>query len=228
MKSIAFVLVLLLVSGVFAASSTNSMSIQANGAINRNFESTWSSSLENSSISGSSGSSIVTAPGALRYQTTDLTDMKYNNFYNQTGYSEFSNGGIFTESLNVETDDPYQTVLVEHAGILQQAEIDTAKFVENANLDMGQQVAWDGAGTFTRDVKYKVIQSRYTTGKTYMLESGSSDHATVFTNQSGGALIRPEFSFIDFADSFITNDTAITNATATNETNLDSEHTGAI
>ena len=229
MKFLSMLILLVLVSTAYAATVTNSMSLEGNCAVNRNLDVNWGSGVSNDSISGNSGSSILTAPGPLQYQTKDTVDATYNNFYNQTGYSRFDNGGLYTESVNMETSSPYQSVTVEHSGILQSAQIDTAKFVENADVDMGQQAEWDGAGFATRDVKYVVDQERDSLGNTYYYRTESTDHVFVSTNATGGARFRPEFAFTDFADSFITNDTILSiNATENATEDIKSVHEGAI
>lgn len=229
MKFLAALFLLILVSTAYAATVTNSMSLEGNCAVNRNLDVNWQSGVSNDSIGGNSGSSILTAPGPLQYQTKDTVDATYNNFYNQTGYTRFDNGGLYTESVNMETTDPYQSVTIEHSGILQSTQIDTAKFVENADVDMGQQIEWDGAGFVTRDVKYTVDQVRDSMDNTYYYRTGSTDHTFVSTNSTGGARFRPEFSFSDFSNSFITNDTILSiNATENQTEEIKSVHVGAI
>jgi hypothetical protein len=215
MKLPAVIIILCLVSPVFAATITNSFSAYGVGALTVNSDQHFGAGINNDSLSGNSGSVLVTAPGEFRYQTFDTLDATFGNNYNSTGYSRFNNGGVFSESVNMETSTPYQSVTDEHYGVLQSAEIDTAKYVSNGDLSMGQEAAWDGAGVYVRDIDWSVYQVRKTMGNTYTYRTDGTDHRIVATNSTGGAKVRPEFSFIDFSDSFITNDTAL----GVNETN---------
>ena len=216
-----------LVSPVFAATITNSFSAYGVGAVIANQDSTFGVNINNDSMTGNSGSVLVTAPGEFQYQTRDTIDATLGNNYNTTGYSRFRNGGIFSESLNMESTTPYQSVTDEHYGILPSAEIDTAKYVSNGDLSMGQQAAWDGSGIYVRDLDWSVHQVRETMGNKYTFRTSGTDHRIVGTNSTGGAIVRPEFSFIDFSDSFITNDTALA-VNQTNTTELIPETMGAI
>lgn len=216
-----------LVSPVFAATITNSFSAYGVGAVIANQDSNFGVNINNDSMTGNSGSVLMTAPGEFQYQTRDTIDATLGNNYNATGYSRFNNGGVFSESLNLESSTPYQSVTDEHYGVLQSAEIDTAKYVSNGDLSMGQEAAWDGAGIYVRDIDFAVHQVRETMGNKYTFRTIGTDHRVVATNMTGGARVRPEFSFIDFSDSFITNDTALA-VNATNTTDIVSESTGAI
>lgn len=227
MKLPTILIVMCLVSPVFAATITNSFSAYGVGAVISNQDSNFGVNINNDSLSGNSGSVLMTAPGEFQYQTRDTVDATLGNNYNATGYSRFNNGGVFSESLNMESTTPYQSVTDEHYGILQTAEIDTAKYVSNGDLSMGQQASWDGAGIYVRDLDWSVHQVRETMGNTYTFRAAETDHRLVATNTTGGARVRPEFSFIDFSDSFITNDTALA-VNATNTTDIVSESTGAI
>lgn len=228
MKVVALVILALLVSHALAATATTSFTVQALGAVHKTSEHTWMSGIDNESLSGSSGSVLVTAPGEVRYQTKDHIDARTGNFYNQTGYAEFTAGGVFEESVAMDNSDPYQSVVATHSGFMQAAQIDTAKFVDNADVSIGQQAAWDGAGMYSRDIAYTVAQERESMGHIYKFRTDTRSHEFVGTNVSGGAIARPEFEFIDFSDSFIVNDTAL-EANATNTTSdIVSEHTGVM
>lgn len=228
MKFAALLVMMLLVSHAFAAVATTSFTVQTLGSVHRSVDTMWRSGVDNESLGGSSGSILVTLPGETRYQTTDTVDATTGNFYNQSGYVEFENGGVFAESVSMAGSDPYQVVTGSHYGFAQKAQISTAKFVENADVSVGQQAAWDGAGMYGRDISYAVRQSRETLGRTYTFLTESNDHAVVGTNASGGAIVRPEFDFIDFSDSFITNDTALDINMTKNQTNVVSSHTGSL
>lgn len=220
MRAVWLLVFLFLVSPVIGATITNSFTAQGNGAIIRDLDMNWDSGVDNTSLGGNSGSVMLTAPGDFQYQTKDHIDATVGNFYNQTGYAQFNNGGVFSESVNMENSDPRQSVLVNHYGILPSTEMDMAKTVNGADLDMGQQAAWSGAGVLFRDISYDVETRRETMGKVYHYRTPGSDHAGVATNVSGGAIVRPEFSFTSFTNAFIFNDTAL-GANVTNNTTTD-------
>lgn len=213
MKLLTILLFCFFVHASLAATVHDSFTAEGNGAIIQNSESTWQSGYDNKIISGSSGSILLTAPGPFQYQTSDNQDATINNFYNSSGYSRFDNGGVFEESAGISTSDPYQKANVRHYGFLQTAEIDTAKFVEDSDLSIGQQAAWDGAGLYTRDRSYEVEAKLETEGKVYTYRTDSRDYRVVSTNSTGGARVRPEFSFTDFSDVFVYNTTTDVNET---------------
>jgi hypothetical protein len=220
-----FILLLALVSFVSAASTLNTFSAQGSGSIMRNLDTTWESAKDGVSIGGTSGSVILTGSGDFRYQTKDITDATENNHYNSTGYSQFTDGGVFTESVSMTDQDVGQTASVSQAGILGSAEIQTARFVSDANLSMGQQASWDGSGFYSRDLQYGIDISRTVDKNEYRYQGSSTEHSWISTNQTGGAIVRPEFSFTDFSDAYLfrINSTEIVNGSpntteATNET----------
>lgn len=218
MRAFWLLALLLVITPALGATVSNTFSAQGNGAIIRDFDLNWESGVDNTTLGGNSGSVMLTAPGQFQYQTKDMQDATAGNFYNQTGYARFDNGGVFSESVNMESSDPRQSVLVNHYGILAAAEMDTAKVVNNADVDMGQQVAWDGSGMLFRDVAYDVTARRETMGHVYSYRTSSTDHAGIATNMSGGAIVRPEFSFTSFTDAFIFNDTALAENVTNNTT----------
>lgn len=205
MKLFTLLLLILLVPVALAASTSNTFTAEGRGAIIQNSFSSWQSGEDNNTIGGSSGAALLTAPGEFQYQTADNIDATTNNFYNSTGYTRFDAGGVFEESASIATSDPYQTVTGKHSGFLQTAEIETAKFIENADLSIGQIAAWDGPGTYIRDIDYSVTAETETDGHTYTYRTDSRDHRAIITNSSGGARARPEFTFTDFSDAFIFN-----------------------
>ena len=217
----AVVALLLLLSPVLGATISNTFSAQGVGAITRSSDINWGSSVDNTSVGGNSGSVMLTAPGEFQYQTKDHIDATAGNFYNQTGYARFDKGGVFSETLNVEGSDPYQSVAVSHYGVLPMTEMDSAKTVNGVDLDMGQQVQWAGSGNLFKDVAYSVDAVRQTMGSTYRYRTTGADHAGVQTNMSGGAIVRPEFSFTSFSNAFIFNDTSLQENITNNSTSDD-------
>lgn len=213
MKLLIILLICFFVPAALAATVSDSFTAEGNGVIIQNTESTWQSGYDNKIMSGSSGSILLTAPGPFQYQTKDNQDATINNFYNSSGYVRFDNGGVFEESAGIATSDPDQKANVRHYGFLQTAEIDSAKFVEDADLSIGQQAAWDGAGLYTRDRSYEVQAQLETEGSTYTYRTESRDYRVISTNSTGGARVRPEFSYTDFSDVFIFNTTTDVNET---------------
>lgn len=213
-------LILVLFPAALAASTSNTFTAEGNGAILQTSDLSWQSGEDTTTIGGSSGSILLTAPGQFQYQTADTLDAATNNFYNSTGYARFDNGGVVEESASMTTSDPYQAVTGRHYGFLQTAELETAKFVENADLSIGQIAAWDGSGLYTRDIDYTVSAETEAYGHTYTYRTDARDHRTVSTNNTGGARVRPEFSFVDFSDAFIFNvsSNATTNELVNNTT----------
>lgn len=212
---------LLILTPVLGATVSSSFSAQGVGAIIRSSDINWRSSIDNTTVGGNAGSVLLTAPGEFQYQTKEYQDAEAGNFYNQTGYSRFDNGGGFSESLNIEGSDPHQSVLVSHYGALPMTEMDTAKTANGLDLDMGQQVQWAGAGNLFRDVKYSVDAMRQTMGSTYRYQTTGNDHAGVGTNITGGAIVRPEFAFTSFSNVFIFNDTSLQENITNNSTSDD-------
>jgi hypothetical protein len=146
---------------------------------------------------------IMTSPGDFQYQTKDTLDATKNNRYNQTGYYRFDDGGFVYDMASSETSDPYQSVFAGYGGYVGSAEVSSAKFVNDADMLIGQQAQWDGAGIYVGDAEHTVSSevTENTVKKTY--RTTGRDHFVIDTNASGGAIVRPEFSFMDFGDAFI-------------------------
>jgi hypothetical protein len=228
MRLISLICLLLLVSVTSASVVINSFSAQGIGEVSRHIDTTFEYGSGSAFVGGASGSVILAAPGPFQYQTRDTTDARINNRYNQTGYARFDNGGVGSETVSMESSSPSQYVAIDHSYILQSAEIDTAKFVSDSNVSIGQRASWDGAGIYTRDLSYGVEISQ-SGNDPYNVhpESGiryrstQSDHAIVLTNSTGGAIVRPEFSFTGFEDAFVINSTPAANETAVNNTTVE-------
>lgn len=233
MRISAFLFALLIITPVFAASTINTFSAQGSGSIMRNLETSWSASASlpgvldwmntdttGQSIEGTSGSNLLTSGGDFRYQTRDVIDATENNRYNSSGYYLFADGGIFSEMLSMTDNDVGQGATISHDGILQSAEIQTAKLVSDANISMGQQAEWEGAGLFSRDINYWIDITRESDNTVFTYEGSSNEHSWISTNSTGGAIVRPEFSFIDFSDAYIFKDNSVNSTTniSANET----------
>ena len=228
--------IILIISIVSGAGIQNSYTVQGEGAISRNLYNSWDSGSNGIGVGGNSGSHILTSPGPFQYQTRDTIDAQVNNRYNETGYMRVEGTSIFSESVSMHETDLGQSADVTHSGIINNAEFDTAKFASDANLSIGQRGGWDGSGMYFRDISYGVdiVQSSNDvlggSGIDYSAHGG--EHSVVFTNSSEYIRdMRPEFSFIDFSDSFVINKTVagevantteeaanVTNETGGNET----------
>lgn len=207
------------ISAVSAATVVNSFSAEGSGSVGRHIDTTFENGLGTDFVSGTSSSVLLTAPGKFEYQTRDTTDATTGNRYNQTGYVRFRNGGVGSESVSMTATSPSQTAEVDHSYILQSASIDTSKFVNGPNLSAGQEASWDGAGLYTRDASYAVEVIDSENGKPTHYVSEQTDHGVISTNSTGGAIVRPEFSFTGFGDAFVVNKTEIVNQTNITETN---------
>lgn len=181
---------------------------------------------------GASGAVLLTAPGRVQYQTSDKLDANVNNRYNRTDYYRFDNGGVFSNSVSMTDNTPnmtpikctagnlgvgaassssgtpsHQRVDAQYTGILKSAEVDSASFVNDANVSLSQRAAFDGAGMYTGDTFFVSEIGGDNTSTTMKYRTEGNDHLVVSTNQTGGAIVRPEFSYIDFQDAFVTNQT---------------------
>ena len=221
---ISIILILSIVSG---AGIQNSFTVQGEGALSRTLYSSWDSGSNGIGVGGDSSSRILTSPGLFQYQTRDTIDARVNNRYNETGYIRAEGTTIFSESLAIHETDLGQNVDVTHSGIVSNAEFDTAKFVSDANLSIGQKGGWVGSGMYLRDLNYAVdiVQSSdtdvYNLGiPTIDYGAHGREHSMISTNNSGSMNIRPEFSFIDFSDAYVINNTVpgeVVNTTNTTE-----------
>jgi hypothetical protein len=205
-RVIFFIFLIFSICSVNASIVDNKFSSEGVGSVMRNIDVDWQSEVGTGYVGGTSGSILLTAPGFFQYQTRDKMDATINNRYNQTGSTNISNGGVGSDSVSMISNSPEQYASVDHSWILKAAQIESAKFVSDANLSMGQEARWDGSGMYTRDVNYAVHDSgmKGSSVASYLLES--SDHSIVSTNQTGGSITRPEFSYTDFSDSFIAKD----------------------
>jgi len=181
-------------------------------------------------IGGDAMSQLLTAPGNYQYQSIETVDATQNNRYTKTGFTKFENGGTFTETSSANKNVPnlspircdtgsmgqsggfvsgnppsHQWISGSVGGILQSAEIDTAKFTSDMNWSLSQQAAWDGAGLYTGEtiMGAHVGADRNSTVANY--DMWARDKFFTSTNTTGGSIARPEWSLIDFSDSFVSN-----------------------
>lgn len=213
---ITLILILFMVSSVSGAQIVSSVSAQGSGSVIRHIDATAEMALGGDVVVGSSGSKLLTAPGSFQYQTRDTTDATVTSRYNATGYINAETGLVYQETAAVDESDPGQHATVDHTAILQAAEVETAKLIEGSTVEIGQQAAWDGAGLYSRTVDYSAaVKREYPDGTTVSYRTLGRDRLKVSTNSTSGAIVRPEFSFRDFSDSFVFNTTS---QSATNET----------
>jgi len=219
MKLLAAFLMLFLISSASAAITTTDLSAQGSGMISRNIDTIWETGQNNQTLGGSAGHVLLTGPGDFKYQTKDTIDATRNNRYNQTGYVSSDGGLVFSDSVSMTSTQPGQEASVEYTGIMQSADIETAQYVSDATLSAGQQAAWDGAGLYTGETGYSVDLVNEDDDSITTYRTASRDHFFISTNLTGGAIVRPEFNFIDFSDAFIFNSSA--NETAVNNTTVE-------
>lgn len=222
----ALVLTLFVVSAVSGAQIVSSVSAQGSGSVIRHIDATAEMSYGGDVVVGSSGSKLLTAPGSFQYQTRDTTDATVTSRYNSTGYLSSDSGVIIQETGAIDESNPSQHAKVDHTAIIQSAEIETAKLIEGSNLEIGQQAAWDGAGIYSRTADYGVsVSQEYPGGRTVSYRTYGRDRMHISTNSTGGAIVKPEFSFSDFSNSFVFNTTSqsATNETATSKSTVEEE-----
>lgn len=222
----ALVLTLFVVSSVSGAQIVSSVSAQGSGSVIRHIDATAEMSFGGDVVVGSSGSKLLTAPGSFQYQTRDTTDATVTSRYNATGYLSSDSGVIIQETGAIDESNPSQHAKVDHTAILQSAEIETAKLIEGSNLEIGQQAAWDGPGIYSRTADYGVsVSQEYPGGRTVSYRTYGRDRMHISTNSTGGAIVKPEFSFSDFSNSFVFNTTSqsATNETATSKSTVEEE-----
>lgn len=173
---------------------------------------------------GSSGDHLISGHGQFQYQDTSTLDATINNRYTQSGSSEFHNGVLFENTLGMEDASANVTdqhVNARYGGYLTETRIDNAKFVNNANLSVGQQAEWNGVGHYYGEVNYGVTLG--TGGNNSQIDyiNEGTKRFDVVTNESGGGRARPQFRYVDFSDSYFANMTGkelvAMNATAANE-----------
>ncbi|MDD1729835.1 MAG: hypothetical protein LUQ50_12285 [Methanospirillum sp.] len=173
---------------------------------------------------GSSGDHLISGHGNFQYQDTSTLDATINNRYTQSGNSEFHNGVLFENTLDMDDASANVTdqhVSAKYGGYLTEAQIDNAKFVNNANLSVGQQAEWNGVGHYYGEVRYGVTLG--TGGNESQIDyvNDGSKQFDIVTNESGGGRARPQFRYIDFSDSYFANMTGkelvAANETAANE-----------
>lgn len=208
------IVVLFLVVSVSGSQVISSVSAQGSGSVIRHVDITSEMADGKDIVVGSSGSKLLTAPGSYQYQTRDTTDATVTSRYNSTGYLSSDSGVIIQETGAIDESNPSQHAKVDHTAILQSAEIETAKLIEGSNLEIGQQAAWDGAGLYSRTVDYSAAVKRdYPDGTTVSYRTLGRDRLHISTNSTGGAIVKPEFSFSDFSNSFVFNTTNSQNIT---------------
>ena len=223
---IALVLTLFVVSSVSGAQIVSSVSAQGSGSVIRHIDATAEMSFGGDVVVGSSGSKLLTAPGSFQYQTRDTTDATVTSRYNATAYIQSDGGIVLSETAGIDESYPSQHATVDHTAILQTAEVETAKLVEGSTVEIGQQAAWDGAGLYSRTADYSAaVKREYPDGTTVSYRTLGRDRLHISTNSTTGAIVRPEFSFRDFSDSFVFNTTiqSATNETGTSKSTVEEE-----
>lgn len=209
MRLVTILVILFLITPGFAAITENTVTIQGSASVMRHVVTEWGSEVNGEYNEGGSKSRMLTAPGDIRYQTTDVLDGTVNNRYTQTGYVEVNDGMIFEDTVSMGDSTPGQSVAISHSGILESAVIDTAKFVNDANVSMGQRADISGTGMYFRDVDTAVALFENTDevygyiADQYSYTTTTSDRLAVFTNETDSIIVRPEFRFDDFVDNHI-------------------------
>ncbi|HWQ64829.1 MAG TPA: hypothetical protein VN429_10470 [Methanospirillum sp.] len=216
----------LIIHIALAAQATFSVSAEGAGTFFVNNGEQWNAGMVGNGFmhngeqynGGTSADQIVSGNGNFHYEDSSTLDARINNRYSQSGFSEFHNGvnfGTHSSLADASANVTEQYADATYGGFLQEAYIKNSKFVNNANMSAGQQVAWNGAGQYHGSVNYGV--SLGTGGNSSTIDYVNEGHKKIdmYTNQSGGGNVRPEFSYTDFSDSYLAN---ITGKVAVNQT----------
>jgi len=201
------------IAPAYAAQAKYSLTVEGDGSLIINNGESWSAGYLGTGAmptgkqynGGSSGDHLVSGPGSFQYQDSSDTDARVNDRYTQSGYSQFHNGVLFDNTLYMQdssanVSDQYAST--RFGGYLTESEIQTAKFVNNANMSSGQEVQWAGPGIYEGEITYGVeLDSGGNTTVGY--ENGGRKFFSFVTNQTGWGHARPEYSHTDFSDTFI-------------------------
>jgi hypothetical protein len=182
------------------ASVSFSMNADGLGSLWYNAQEAWNADSGSQYNDGFSSDRFITGTGTFSYSHKDALNASINNRYTQKDELSVSNGILFENFLSLDDSSmngTKQHVDVAYSGYLPEVEIKTAKFVNNADLSMGQQAAWNKAGMYTGQVRHKVAG----TGSVNYINEANRRFAIV-TNESGGAIARPEFDYYDFSDQY--------------------------
>ena len=192
---------------------------------------------------GASGHITLTAPGPVQYQTTDKLDATHANVYTGSSYLDAQNGLVTSDSLSMTDIAPNITDIACTAGSLgstkggsvtgntpnsqyavgektaigQSMNVQSAKFINDAEFDLSGQAVGQGSSMYIEDFSAgaKSGASKNSSIENYRNEV-RSHHAT-FGNQSADLKVRSDDSWGDFSSAFVT--TATLNFTnSTNQT----------
>jgi hypothetical protein len=208
---IILILILVAILGIFpvlgdipGASASFSMNADGVGSIWYHAQEAWNADSGSQYNNGFSGDRFITGPGTFSYTHQDTLNASINNRYTQKDTLSVSNGILFESSLSLDDksmNGTKQQVDVQYGGYLSEAEITTAKFMNNANLSMGQQAAWNGVGMYTGQVRQKVTNEQSGSEAVNYINEAHRRFGVV-TNASGGAIVRPEFDYYDFSERY--------------------------
>jgi hypothetical protein len=211
---------------VSAAQASFSVSAEGSGTLFVNNGERWNAGMVGNGFmhngeqynGGTSSDRLVSGNGNFHYDDSSTLDARINNRYSQNGFSEFHNGVNFethSSLADASANVTEQYADATYGGMLQEAYIKNAKFINNANMSAGQQAVWNGAGQYHSSVNHGV--SLGTGGNSSTIDYVNDGHKKLdfYTNQSGGGNVRPEFSYTDFSDSYLAN---ITGKASANQT----------
>ncbi len=192
---------------------------------------------------GAAGRTTLTAPGPAQYQTSENLDATHANVYRSSSYLDFQNGGINSESLSMTDIAPNVTDLsctasnmgVAQSGtvggnvpnsqwangqktaIAQSMNLQTAKFINDAEYDLSSQATWTGKGMYIEDFAAgaQAGSSKNSSTENYLNEV-RSHHGTI-TNSTANTRVRSDDSWGDFSSPFVTK-AALNITNTTNQT----------
>jgi len=210
---IVCIAVSILLYTVDAAKVDYTTKVEGTGAISTNTGEMWYADSNGQYNGGSSGEHLMSGVGDFTYSRSDSYDATVNNRYTQDEKSTFKNGVIFDSELYMEDSSANvsaQSAYARYGGYLSETDITTAKFVNDANMSMGQQAAWNGVGLYTTDVGYEVALGTGDNETKINYVAESRKRQSVYTNETGGAIARVEFDYTDFADAYMANSSSET------------------
>lgn len=192
---------------------------------------------------GASGHITLTAPGPVQYQTLDKLDASNANVYTGSSYLDAQNGLVTSDSLSMTDIAPNITDIACTAGSLgaakggyvtgntpnsqyavgektaigQSMNVQSAKFINDAEFDLSGQAVGQGSSMYVEEFSAgaKTGASKNSSVVNYRNEV-RSHHAT-FGNQSADLKVKSDDSWGDFSPAFVTK-AALNITNSTNQT----------
>lgn len=258
MKPIYALILCLIIASVTAApaSYSSSLTVEGDSAVVMGHESrTWESGTDLTKVSGqiytggTSGHQVLTAPGPVQYQQKNTLDASQSNVYKSTGYVNFKNGGVTSDSVSMDDSAPNITDLsctagnigVDGKGVItgnvanqqyasgqrtamgQSMELDTSKFVNDADITLSSKANWTGVGVYAGDFTGSVKTGATKNATVPSYSADVHDSFSIYTTENNTHMaVTPQNSWGDFSEAFVaetSNSTSLSDVN--NETSAD-------